>query len=665
MNFQKIKLFAFALAIGLGINIFNCDGQIPYKPNNNIVKGGQYKDLILPMPVNKKLTSKNIWGGDNVLPRNVDNGVEGKKWAYWGGNPMLGKDSKYHVAIARWKEETGHWGWPKSEIAHAVSKNPTGPYKVTGTIIPNGHNPEVIQLNNGNYILHISGAKVYTSKKLKGPWQLLGKLKIDERGFKGLTHLETNLTGVERKDGSFLFFTKRGDVMISDSGILGPFKIVSAHNYSRYTGYPEDPVIWKSRYQYHVIYNHAIEKKSVYMRSLDGIHWTSEPGVAYDKTVFRYTDGTKNTWVKFERPKVIQDKYGRATYLTLGVIDVEKHLDLGNDNHNSKQVVLPLETERLVNILNTDPITPETKEIKIIIKAEKGFNPLKDIDINSLRLGSSSTVNYGGGAKVLRSESKNNDLIIIFDWQGEKISDTDYDLKLLGKKKDNSILFAYALLPGFTADPSSLVTLPVKIEKNKIVTAVDNFGLKKSSPCKLLIYKNYDQKREKIKEFDVPSINPYGEIKFEVPVRDIKNVEYEAVIMNPKIKLNLWNKVDDSNYTAVYKGEWKEDKEGKDIYMGSERVSSQPGNAAIFFFTGIQARCYGHLSKEMGSCDVFIDNNYIETIDCYFSVNLHNFVLYQTKNLPYGLHKLELRVTGKHYKRAKKAPVAIDAFSYR
>lgn len=30
------------------------------------------------------------------------------------------------------------------------------------------------------------------------------------------------------------------------------------------------------------------------MRSLDGIHWLVEAGLAYDKSIFRYSDGTKN-----------------------------------------------------------------------------------------------------------------------------------------------------------------------------------------------------------------------------------------------------------------------------------------------------------------------------------------------------------------------------------
>lgn len=669
MDLNRLKNFLFtltALSLLLGNN---SDAQVPYKPENNFIKGGQFKDLFLPMPIHKKLTAKNIWGAENALPRDADNGVEDNEWSYWGGNPVMGKDGKYHIAICRWKEETGHWGWPNSEVAHAVSKSPTGPYKVTGTLLEKGHNPEVIQLNEGSYILHISGAKIYTSERLEGPWELLGKLNIDKRGHKGLSHLETNLTGLQRKDGSFLFFTKRGDVMISNSGILGPFKIVSAHNYNRYTGYPEDPVIWKSRHQYHVVYNHAVEKKSRHMRSLDGINWITEPGLAYDNSIFKYEDGSKNTWTKFERPKVIQDKHGRATHLTLGVIDVEKKLDLGNDKHSSKHIVLPLQIERFIEILSPALINLETTQVKIKIKAEEGFNPAEEVDVSSLILGPSNLVNVGKGATTSSSEVENEDLIVTFKWENITIPLNHYDLKLLGKTKSGSLLYAYALLPEQAVDPASLVTLPVKIEEQNgakvLLSAVENFGLQTSTPTNLHLVKYSEQKREVVKEFQIPPLKPYEEFLIQVPVKETENVEYDLVFMDTQKATNFWNKIDDSHYTVVYRGSWNTNKQGKNIYLGTEQVAKEKGASATFFFFGTQAQCFGHISKEMGSCEVFIDDKYIETVDCFFGADIHNTVIYQTPILPKGLHKLELRVTGIQYKEKEEGPVAIDAFSYR
>ncbi|WP_111707275.1 glycoside hydrolase family protein [Lutibacter citreus] len=668
MNYLKNITFTICLIFGLNPSI-NCISQVPYVPNQKIVTGGQFKDFILPMPIHIKLTDKKIWGAKNVLPRDVKNGLEDNKWCYWGGNPMLGKDRKYHISIARWKEETGHWGWPKSEVAHAIANNPFGPFKVTGTVLPKAHNPEVVKLNDGGYMLHISGGEIFTSKQLQGPWEKLGKIKIDIRGYKGLSHLFTNLTGLQRKDESFLFFTKRGDVMISNTSLLGPYKIVSVRNYDRYSGYPEDPVIWKSRHQYHVIFNHAVDKKSVYMRSLDGINWKIESGKPYDVTVFRYTDGTKNKWAKFERPKVQQDSYGRATHLSLAVIDVEKHLDLGNDNHSSKHVIMPLAVERLIEIVNTKPIDNKTTEVKVSIKAEKNFNPQSDINMESLRLGSSDEVNFGKGAKVKSFTATKDGLILTFNWNKTKITSADYDLKLLGKSKTNAIVFGYALLPQKTEDPASLVTVPFKIEtknnKQYLTTVVENFGLKNSTPSKLNIYQYLNQKRNKIKEFEIPNLKPYESFAIEYPINTKDEAEYEIVILEDNYTNKLLNKVDDSHYSIIYNGNWTKNLNGKNIYKGSEQVSEQEGASAVYFFHGTQAKCYGNINKKMGSAEVYIDDNFIEKIDCYFGTNLHNVVIYETCTLPKGLHKLEIRVTGKHYKGNLTGPIAIDAFSYK
>ncbi|MGC6430998.1 MAG: glycoside hydrolase family protein [Jejuia sp.] len=631
------------------------------KDDKKLVFGGQFKDIIKPMPIIKKLTSKGIWGTDDVLPRDINNGLESNDWSYWGGNPMLGKDDKYHINVARWPEEKGHWGWPKSEVAHAVSKNPIGPYKVTGIALKEAHNPEVVQLNNGAYMLHVSKGGVYTSETLDGPWQFLGKIKIDKRRHKGLSHLNTNLTGLQRADGSFMFFTKRGDVMISKTGLLGPYEIISVRNYDRYSGYPEDPVIWKSRHQYHVVFNHAVDKKSVYMRSLDGINWKIEPGEPYDKTVFRYTDGTTNTWTKFERPKVQQDEYGRATHLSLAVIDVEKKEDLGNDNHSSKHVILPLVTERLIEVINTDNITENTKNVNIRIKAEKGFNPTKDVNIESLRLGGSEVVNYGGGAVVSTSEELNGDLILTFNWHGTKLNTSNYDLKLLGETNSGNMLYGYALLPQYKEDPAALVTLPIKIEEGILKTQVENFGLKPSNPVVLKVYTYANEEWQVIKQLKIPALKPYEISKINIPIKDVEGV-YEVRISDTNT--SFWNKVDDNHYTIVYKGNWNANKEGQDIYLGSEQVTSQKGASATFFFNGTQARCYGLISKNMGGFEVYIDDVYVENIDCYFKNPLHDSVIYQTEVLPLGLHKLELKATGKHYKGNPVGPVTIDAFSY-
>ena len=51
----------------------------------------------------------------------------------------------------------------------------------------------------------------------------------------------------------------------------------------------------------------------------------------------------------------------------------------------------------------------------------------------------------------------------------------------------------------------------------------------------------------------------------------------------------------------------------------------------------------GHISRKMGSYEVYIDDNFVEKVDCYFGADLYNMIIYQTDVLSAGLHKLELR----------------------
>ena len=154
----------------------------------------------------------------------------------------------------------------------------------------------------------------------------------------------------------------------------------------------EDPLIWKTEVQYHVIVNDWYGRTAYHLRSRDGIKWKEDPGEAYSIDFDGYEDGTKVGWYKYERPKVLQDEYGRATHLYLAVIDVPKKEDLGKDKHSSKNIALPLVVGRRLQILNKNKITQYTKEIRVRIIAEKDFDPHKDINLNSIRFGASEEV---------------------------------------------------------------------------------------------------------------------------------------------------------------------------------------------------------------------------------------------------------------------------------
>ncbi|TWU28019.1 hypothetical protein [Novipirellula artificiosorum] len=613
------------------------------------VRGGQFKDMILPAPIIDGLESEGLWGCDLVLPRDKDNGIEDNKWCYWGGNPVKGKDGKYHIAVCRWREETGHMGWFESEVAHCVSDNPLGPYVITQTIVKKGHNPEVMTMPDGTFALHLMNADVYSSALMPGPWERIGQMKMIPRGLRPSDRLGSNLTTEFRPDGSILLMQKNGDISFSNNGILGPYNLVSIDTYSRHSGYAEDPVVWRSRHQYHCIYNHAMDRKSGYMRSLNGVHWKNEEGLPYDVSSTFYTDGTKNEWHKFERPKVMQDEFGRATHLSLALIDTVKSEDKGNDIHSSKNMIQPLVVEKLISIVGDEPITADTIEIAVRIEAEEGFRPIKEVDLGSLRFGSDLLVNYGKGCKAVGSASDGDDLIV--DFEGKNgLNRFDFDLKLTGQTKNGELVVGYAVLPGRSSTEACLIALPATVKSDngasKLEAIIENAGLSDSKPCEATVMEHSHTGWRRLAKVRIPELKA-GEsttlsVQLEQPVAE--NCEYDIHLHGQKTCEGFWRMVDDTDDSVEFIGDWKQSKADPLYYMNHERSSDTIGDTVKFTYTGTMARAYGDLDRrDGGSFDVYLDGQFVENIVLRWGSAMGK--VYQTKRLPEGEHTLEFKVS--------------------
>lgn len=298
--------------------------------------------------------SQDAWGAPNVLPRDPQNGLEDttmKQWCYWDGQILKGPDGKYHMFASRWDEAKGHKGWGNSVAVHAVSDSLLGPYVDKGMCWPDnqggkGHNVTALVLPDGRYAVVVSETRpgdVFVSKSLDGPWEYLGAITVDAAKWRA-----SNYSIMLRPDGDFEIIPRHGEVLISKTGILGPYKIVNPGVYASVKGLPlrnlEDPVIWYSGSLYHIVVNGWSDRKAWHLTSKDGItDWTLR-GLAYDPTVdfVRYTDGTVNRWDKLERPAVVIEN-GHVVAMTLAVLDVPKDDEKGGDNHGSKVIVIPFD----------------------------------------------------------------------------------------------------------------------------------------------------------------------------------------------------------------------------------------------------------------------------------------------------------------------------------
>jgi MYXO-CTERM domain-containing protein len=353
-------------------------------------------DYFRPTPTVCAVSSQ-TWGVSSVLPRDTCNGLESTKippaYYYWDGKILRAPDGKYHLFADRWPNSAGFGGWVTSETIHAVSATSLlGPFADMGYAFDNGpnaqaphrgHNASACELPDGSYCLYVNEIvpfTMFTAPSLDGPWTNKGHVQIDTNGVPvnfpppGDRNMESNVSLVVRPDGNFEIIQRHGIIALSTTGLMGPYKVQQPTNTyppseqppsSLASIYPnrqkhsdpmapstlestyvlaEDPLIWFSGGQYHVLYDYPDDRVGYHLTSPDGIHDWTDQGLAYDprmaKQLFSTTDGTVDNWFKMERPGVIMDN-GHITHMTFAVSDVDKNNQIpAGSNHGSKVVVL-------------------------------------------------------------------------------------------------------------------------------------------------------------------------------------------------------------------------------------------------------------------------------------------------------------------------------------
>ena len=497
-----------------------------------LVKGARFMDRFLPMKGN--VLSSDTWGADCVLPRYVDNGIEDGIWSYWGGNIRKGEDGKYHLFVCGWLEcsPKGHMEWPNSYVFHTVSDNLTGPFKPV-RIIGKGHNPEMFRAKDGRYVVYVIDGR-YVSDDLNGKWEY-GKFDFNARDRRIIEGL-SNLSFAQREDSSYVMVCRGGGIWVSRDGLSEYNQLTDKRVYPDVDGRFEDPVIWRDHIQYHLIVNDWLGRIAFYLRSKDGVNWVVDPGEAYMPGVAVHADGQVEDWFKYERLKVYQDKFGRAIQANFAVIDTLKNEDKPFDHHSSKNISIPLNPGLLLTILDEKPITSGTKTIRVKIQAEEGFNPQKDIDVNSLRFGASEEVNYGRGCQVLTTENAGKDLIVTFNGKGNGITKDEFAPKLIGKYKDGRMLYGYARLPYIDyIEPILSARAPIFTKSGKgleCIVEVQNFGQVESKKALVEVGYKKEGKTIKVASGMVPALKPYEKTDILLSAKDVveEGKEYDLIV---------------------------------------------------------------------------------------------------------------------------------------
>jgi hypothetical protein len=259
-----MKHFTFFLAMFFAVQSF---AQITERERpaewDSLVEGGRFLDRFRPIPAIGE-RKKARWGTKDVVTRYVDNGIEENEWSYWGGN-IIEEDGMYHLFVCRWPEgaEKGHMEWPRSTVVHAVADNSFGPFAVVDEI-GKGHNPEAYKLANGGYVVYVINAYYY-AENINGPWEKR-TFDFDARDRKIPDGL-SNLTFAKREDGSYIMMCRGGSIWFSQDGLSTWNLYTPERVYPPYDGRYEDPVIWRTNIQYHMIVHDIYVRISYYMRS--------------------------------------------------------------------------------------------------------------------------------------------------------------------------------------------------------------------------------------------------------------------------------------------------------------------------------------------------------------------------------------------------------------
>lgn len=298
---------------------------------------------------------------------------ESEGYWVWGSSVVKGEDGKYHMFVSRFpKSLPFHPGWMiTSEIVHATSDTPEGPYKFSDIALPargaqywdgrSTHNPRILKYKNKYYLIYMGSTHpfanpTYEQLTLDSPWCTIGRSnkriglavadspygpwkRFDEPILKTkpntfYSFLVSNPSPIIQEDGSVMMIFKGrtyiGDNKFSDMAlgmayapsIEGPYKVLNADQpifQVNGQGEAEDPFLWKDNKGYHAIFKDHVSKFTgeqgggVMAHSKDGIRWTVDKDPkAYSRTV-EWKDGKVEMQGQLERPFLLFEN-GKATY---------------------------------------------------------------------------------------------------------------------------------------------------------------------------------------------------------------------------------------------------------------------------------------------------------------------------------------------------------------
>ncbi len=340
-----------------------------------------------------------------IQPAPVGGGLTMKDYWVWGSSVIKGEDGLYHMYASRWpKKLLFHPGWmTNSEIIHAVSSSPEGPYEFRDVAIGArgaeywdgrmAHNPRILKYKD-TYVLFYIGSThpfdgvlenpdtlklmtpfsivarsnkrigIATSKNPNGPWVRRDQPILETKPNSFYSFLTSNPAPWINEDGSVVMlfksraYNKTQEFPFQTNMMIG---VATAPDFEGpYTvsgdepifgidkmGVVEDPYLWKDKSGYHIIAKDmraAIVKEyhaGILAHSKDAIHWTvDESPLAYSRNI-KWDDGHKQVMGQLERASgLIED--GILTHLFFATMDGPGGFENSTKSWN---MVVPLSSE--------------------------------------------------------------------------------------------------------------------------------------------------------------------------------------------------------------------------------------------------------------------------------------------------------------------------------
>ncbi|MCT4644010.1 MAG: glycoside hydrolase family protein [Carboxylicivirga sp.] len=283
-----------------------------------------------------------------------DGGLKETDKSYWGASVIKGDDGLFHAFITTFCNNCGVNTWKhNSEIIHATSKHPLGPFQPQETVVEAmGHNPSIRRASNGKYVLYYIGQPTLkdslincegkgitprgwkapytlnscyinykTANDLDGPWSEAQTI-LD---INMMNNCPTNPSPVIHKDGSVNLYYRDYTLFYKD--IQRKLFVSQAPSYDgSYTKsdaiqildqLAEDPYVWQIDGQYHLIFNNKFKDRfntGGYATSTDGLKFNSQKPM-YSLAI-DFNDGITDTIHRRERPHFLRLDEKRAVLYT-------------------------------------------------------------------------------------------------------------------------------------------------------------------------------------------------------------------------------------------------------------------------------------------------------------------------------------------------------------